>query len=207
MKFRTILMANLGSLMLMTGSGVHAQDIDWRAVDPVLPEGFQATVFHPGLGAARHVAVRDNGDVFTVRPFRQAFKMIGQEASYGSLIAMRDTDGDGDADIVREFGPSTVTTEVRIHGGYLYFGTNLEVFRVELDDNLVPAGVAEPIAGGFPLQQSHADKTFAIDPEGFLYVNSGVPSIRVHSLSGRAASGSSLATNAFRISCVTANVI
>jgi glucose/arabinose dehydrogenase len=163
-------------LVLSAGPGVHAQDTDWQTVDPVLPEGFSATVFHPGLGAARHVAVRDNGDVFTVRPFRQAFKMIGQEASYGTLIAMRDTDGDGSADIVQEFGPSTVTTEVRIHNGYLYFGTNLEVFRIELDDNLVPAGVAEPIAGGFPMLQSHADKTFAIDPDGFIYVNSGVPS-------------------------------
>ncbi len=171
--FATLLFAPLCVLFALQSS---AQEVDWQTVDPVLPEGFSATVFHPGLGAARHIAVRDNGDVYTVRPFRLAFKMIGQKASYGTLIAMRDEDGDGTADIVEEFGPTTVTTEVRIHDGYLYFGTNLEVFRVKLDDNLVPAGVPDPIAGGFPMQQSHADKTFTFDTEGNVYVNSGVPS-------------------------------
>ena len=29
-----------------------------------LPDGFQATVFHKGLGKIRHIAVRDNGDVY-----------------------------------------------------------------------------------------------------------------------------------------------
>jgi glucose/arabinose dehydrogenase len=147
----------------------------WETVQPTLPDGFTATIFHPAAGATRHIAVRDNGDVYVARDFRLAAPMFGQDAAWGALLAMRDHDGDGVADLVEEFGPQTTATEVVIHGGWLYFGTDLAVYRIELDDNLVPAGVAEPIAGGFPMQRSHADKTFAIDPEGALYVNSGVP--------------------------------
>jgi len=141
-----------------------------------LPDGFNATVFHPGLGQARHLAVRDNGDVYVARPFRLEAKMFGQTASYGSLVALRDTNADGVADVVREFGPTDVTTEVAINDGYLYFSSDVVIYRLKLDDGLVPAGVPEPVAGGFPLQRSHGSKTLAFDKAGNLYVNSGTPS-------------------------------
>ncbi len=156
-------------------AATQADDESWMAVEPTLPPGFVATIFHPGLGPTRHVAIRDNGDVYVAREYRLDMPMFGQEAGYGALLALRDTDGDGVADIVKEFGPRTVTTEVVIHEGWLYFGTELAVYRIELDDGLVPDGIAEPIAGGFPMQRSHADKTFTFDKEGHIYVNSGVP--------------------------------
>ncbi len=139
------------------------------------PAGFKVTVFHPGLGAARHIAVRDNGDVYVARSFRSERKMFGQSAAWGALVAMRDTDGDGVADIVEPFGPTDVTTEVRIHKNYLYFSSDQVVYRMPLDDNLVPQTVAEPLAGGFPMIASHGTKTLAFDGAGNMYVNSGVP--------------------------------
>lgn len=148
----------------------------WQSVAPVLPEGFTATVFHPQAGPTRHIAVRDNGDVYVARDYRLSAPQFGMVAGYGAILAMRDSDGDGVADVVEEFGPRTITTGVAIFGEWLYFSTDLAVYRIKLDENLVPAGVAEPVAGGFPMQQSHADKTFALDPDGNLYVNSGVPS-------------------------------
>jgi glucose/arabinose dehydrogenase len=162
--------------LLLLFATTATAETDWQSVEPVLPDGFEATVFHPGIGPARHIAVRDNGDVYVARDFRQSAPMFGMEAGYGAVMAMRDTDGDGVADIVEEFGPRTVATGVAIHDGWLYVGTDLAVYRIRLDDNLVPAGVAEPIAGGFPMQQSHADKTFTFDGDGGLYVNVGVPS-------------------------------
>jgi glucose/arabinose dehydrogenase len=149
---------------------------DWAKVMPSFPEGFEVSVFHSGAGSTRHIAVRDNGDVYVARSYQLDVPMFGQTAAYGAILAMRDKDGDGEADIVEEFGPGTVTTGIAIHDGWLYFGTDLAVYRIQLDDNLVPEGVAEPIAGGFPMQRSHADKTFAFDQAGSIYINSGVPS-------------------------------
>ncbi len=141
-----------------------------------LPAGFRATVFHPGLGGARHLAVRSNGDVYVARPFQLEIKMFGQKAAYGALVALRDTNADGVADVVREFGPTDVTTEVVLRGDYLYFSSDLVVYRLKLGEDLVPTAVAEPIAGGFPIQRSHGTKTLAFDGEGNMYVNSGTPS-------------------------------
>lgn len=140
-----------------------------------VPAGFKATVFHPGLGATRHLAVRDNGDVYVAREFRIERKMFGQKAAWGALIAMRDEDGDGTADVVETFGPGNVGDEVRIHNGYLYFSSDQVVYRMALDDNLVPQTVAEPLAGGFPMTASHGSKTLAFDNVGNFYVNSGSP--------------------------------
>jgi len=140
-----------------------------------VPAGFTATVFHPGLGASRHIAVRDNGDVYVAREFRIERKMFGQEAAWGALVALRDEDGDGVADRVETFGPGDAGDEVRIHNGYLYFSSDQVVYRMALDDNLVPQTVAEPLAGGFPMTASHGSKTLAFDNAGSFYVNSGSP--------------------------------
>jgi len=40
------------------------ESADWRDVEIILPPGFTATVFHPGLGNARHVAVREATRVY-----------------------------------------------------------------------------------------------------------------------------------------------
>jgi len=140
-----------------------------------VPDGFTATVFHPGLGATRHIAVRDNGDVYVAREMRQARRMFGQNAAWGAIIAMRDEDGDGVADIVEPFGPTDMGDALRIHNDHLYFSSDQVVYRMKLDDNLVPQTVAEPLAGGFPMTRSHGSKTLAFDNAGNMYVNSGVP--------------------------------
>ncbi|MGI9309146.1 MAG: PQQ-dependent sugar dehydrogenase [Gammaproteobacteria bacterium] len=165
-------------VLLNIALGAHAAKLApdvWRSVAPQLPEGFTATVFHPELGAARHMAVRDNGDVYVARSFLLDVPMFDMRASNGAIVALRDVDGDGEADIVKEFGPATITTGVEIYDGYLYFSSDLAVYRIALDDQLVPFGVHEPIAGGFPMQRSHGDRTFTFDMAGNLYVNAGVP--------------------------------
>ena len=70
-----------------SGPGVADSEIS-------LPDGFEATVFHDGLGKARHIVVRDNGDVYVARSATLEIKMFGQEAGYGGLVALRDTDDD-----------------------------------------------------------------------------------------------------------------
>src|ERR1043165_7391214 len=50
-----------------------------------LPDGFVATIFADGLNRPRHIAVRDNGDVYVA--------LRG-----GGIMALHDKDGDGAAD-------------------------------------------------------------------------------------------------------------
>ena len=63
----------------------------------VLPDGFCALVVARDVGAARHLAVAGNGDVFVATGGR-----IG-----GGVVALRDTNGDGRADLRRRFGDAS----------------------------------------------------------------------------------------------------
>lgn len=153
-------------------AGDPARNADPIACDPdngglVLPDGFCAFVVADELGRARHLAVRDNGDVYV---------MLRRAQDNGGIVALRDTTGDGRADVVAYFG-DVAGTGIGLHGGYLYAASDTSVLRYALaEGELVPEGAPEPIASGFPQQGQHAAKSFALDPAGHLYVNVGAPS-------------------------------
>ena len=66
----------------------------------VLPDGFCAVVVADELGAPRHLAVASNGDLYVT--------LRGTRRSPGSAMALRDTTGDGVADVRVTFDPATV---------------------------------------------------------------------------------------------------
>lgn len=132
-----------------------------------LPTGFCATVVADSLGRARHIVVRDNGDIYVA---------LREVANGGGIAALRDTTGDGRADIIERFGDFG-GTGIDLRNGYLYFAPDTAVIRYRLaEGELVPQGEYEVVAGGFPEQRQHAAKPFAFDEAGNLYVNSGAPS-------------------------------
>lgn len=132
------------------------------AAELTLPRGFTASVFHDGVGArARHIAVRDNGDVFVSR-------------RSGELVALRDANGDGQVDGI-ERRKLPITTGLKIHPPFLYFSDDESVHRIALDDGLMPSGAPELIVSGFPKQGSHATKSIALNDRD-LFVNVGAPS-------------------------------
>jgi glucose/arabinose dehydrogenase len=132
-----------------------------------LPAGFCATVFADNLGVVRHMVVDSNGDLYAAL----------QSAHDGKgIVALRDTTGDGHADVVKYFTSET-GTGIGIHSGYLYFASNTEVLRYKLlPGQLVPDGNPQVVVSGFPVQHEHAAKTIALDGNGHLYVNVGAPS-------------------------------
>jgi len=149
----------LVSLAITMSAGVAP-----AAEDPALklPAGFTATVVHDGLGAARHLAVDSAGDIYV--------------AGRNGLMALRDTNGDGKADVTTPFG-DVKGTGVQLHGNWLYVSDNVGVYRYALkNDELAPAAARETVVSGFPMERQHADKTFALDDKGTLYVNVGAPS-------------------------------
>ncbi|MFQ6045639.1 MAG: PQQ-dependent sugar dehydrogenase [Gemmatimonadales bacterium] len=135
-----------------------------------LPEGFCALVVADGIGIARHLTVAGNGDVFV------ALGMGRGGGEGGGVAVLRDTDGDGAADLVRRFagGPGD---DVEFFDGYLYYSTNSSVVRFPWSEGAVePGGEAETIVRNLPATRSHRAKSIAIGSDGALYVNVGSPS-------------------------------
>ena len=155
---RTTYLSGVVSLALALGAGAAAADNDGLK----LPPGFTATVVQEGLGAGRHLAVGANGDIYL--------------ASRDGLVAMRDTNGDGKVDQTAPFG-DVKGTGLRIFGDWLYASDNVGVYRYPLKKGeLAPTGARQTVVSGFPMERQHADKTFALDAKGTLYVNVGAPS-------------------------------
>ncbi len=131
-----------------------------------LPDGFCALVVADALGAARHLDVAPNGDIFVA--------IRNQQNAPGGIIALRDTDGDGRADLEERFGEDGGKS-IQLRGDYLYFGRDNAIVRYPMTrGELVADGLAEVIAT-LPDQRSHASKGFAFDGEGGIYVNVGAP--------------------------------
>ncbi len=131
-----------------------------------LQDGFCAIVVADSLGRARHLTVRDNGDIFVA---------LRQQNDHGAIAALRDTDGDGRADTMAFFG-DIGGTGIHLRGDYLYFAADTFIVRYPMGLGLVPIDEAEPIVTGFVRQRSHAVKPFEFDNAGNLYVNIGAPS-------------------------------
>ncbi|HEX5552751.1 MAG TPA: PQQ-dependent sugar dehydrogenase [Chitinophagaceae bacterium] len=132
-----------------------------------LPEGFQIVVVAKDLGAARHMAVRQNGDLYI---------SLNARHDGGSIVALRDTNSDGKADVIKYFGALGRGTGIGIHNGYLYYGSDTAVVRYKLKaGSLLPDTTAELIAS-LPVQHEHEAKSIAFDNNGNLYVNVGAPS-------------------------------
>lgn len=139
----------------------------------VLPEGFCATVFADELGGARHLEVLSNGDVLVaIRDTRGPDRTVVT----GGVIALRDTDGDGRADVQRRWG-SVGGNEVILYGDYVYFAPNDQVLRYPFRlGELEPTGDPEVVVSDLPADRNHAAKSLAFDGSGNLFVNIGSPS-------------------------------
>jgi len=131
-----------------------------------LPGGFSAIVVADTVGFGRHIAVRQNGDIYL------ALRRLKND---GAIAALRDTNSDGRADVIKYFG-NIVGTGIHIHKGYLYFGADTAVVRYKMHDGeLLPDAEPELIASGFLKDRQHASKPFAFDENGNIYVNVGAP--------------------------------
>ena len=141
-----------------------------------LPNKFEAVVVADSVGAARHLAVNDNGDIY-----------VKLRASYpdGSNVALRDEDGDGKADIIKKFSvyndPQDYGTAMRIYNGYLYYSSTGDVYRCKLKPGeLLPDTATELILHDDYLHDphgfEHVAKPITFDDKGHMFVPFGAPS-------------------------------
>ena len=140
----------------------------------VLPDGFCALVVADGLGSARHLDVTADGDIY-VR--MRGNRGRGPEDPPGQgITALRDTTGDGRADVIETFSDH-YGTGLELRDNYLYVSTTTEVYRYPLHpEELIPTSDAELVISEFPEQRGHSSKGFAFDGDGHIYVNVGAPS-------------------------------
>ena len=140
-----------------------------------LPGDFEALVVADSIGPARHIAVNDNGDIYV--------KLRFSKPGEGGNIALRDSTGDGKADIMKKFGDypdkGSLANAMRIHNGYLYFASELVVYRTKLTvGKLVPESKMEVVLTDDQERGSHwhITKPISFDNKGNMYVPFGAPS-------------------------------
>ena len=131
-----------------------------------LQPGFCALLVAESVGPARHLVVLENGDLLVA--------VAGQS---GGVRLLRDTTGDGKADIVRSFGVGG-GTGIAFAGEYLYFATNDAVVRWHWQIGALdpPTSGPDTVVSGLTNRRQHAAKSIVIGSDGQLYVNIGVPS-------------------------------
>ena len=167
-------------LLLLTASAIKCNNAsELPKGDPgngglFLPGNFEAVVVADSTGPARHIAINDNGDIY--------IKMRYSKRGEGNL-ALRDLNGDGKADSTVHFGDydneGSLSNCVRIHDGYLYFASELVVYRMKLTPGqLVPGSKLEVVLTDDTKRGTHwhITKPISFDDNGHMYVPFGSPS-------------------------------
>ena len=129
-----------------------------------LPEGFCAGVVADNLGIIRHLAIHESGKIFATQRHRNL--------NVGGLLLLEDTDNDGKMDVIQRLSDEP-GMGVRIHKDYLYFASDVRMYRYPLTEGKVQADSAEIIINAFPEQSRHSGKPFAIDNQNNVFVNIG----------------------------------
>jgi len=143
-----------------------------------LPSGFCATTFADSISHGRHVVVASNGDVYIdVEPSPpSADKNAPPPAPPTQFVALRDTNHDGKADLIKRVG-SKGGTGIGLFNGHLYVEAGGSIVRyARADTELVPSGKPEVVIDGIPMRPGHIARNFAIGSDGSLYLNVGSPS-------------------------------
>jgi glucose/arabinose dehydrogenase/mono/diheme cytochrome c family protein len=143
-----------------------------------LPPGFCATMFADKLGHPRHMVVASDGVVY-VNTWSGRYYQNDTPPPGGFLIALKDSKGDGHADIVQRFGATRAEgshggTGIALYKGWLYAEVNDRVIRYTLKpDEIAPTGAPETILSGMPLTGDHPMHPFSIDAAGNMYIDMG----------------------------------
>ncbi|PIA79672.1 cytochrome C [Gaetbulibacter sp. 4G1] len=145
-----------------------------------IPDDFEAIVVVDSIeGKARHLTVNKFGTVFVNLRY----------SKNGEAIAiLKDTTQNGKADIIERYGNlkkrssgsrGGYSTAMKIYNGYLYYSSELVVYRYKLDKkgDIIPR---EPeivmVDDHAHKQHQHIAKPIAFDNKGYMYVAFGGPS-------------------------------
>jgi len=125
-----------------------------------LPAGFEISVFAQGLGNVRWMQVAANGDVYA------------SLRAQGEVLLLRDTDGDGVADIRKTVARIARVHGLLLHAGKLYMVSDraLDVADVQSDGTL---STPRRLLNDLPEGGNHPRRTLGMGPDGWLYLSVG----------------------------------
>ena len=142
-----------------------------------LPDDFSSVVVVDSIKeTVRHMAVTEDNILYA--KLRNADKKA-------SIAVLQDTDNNGKADIIKKFGGHgerqrwSYATAMRIYNGYLYFSSDLVVYRYKLKPGtLIPEGAVETVMTDDHEhgKHEHIGKPLAFDNKGNMYIPFGAPS-------------------------------
>lgn len=165
----------LAGIQCTQQKGLPAGDPDNGGL--TLPDGFEAVVVIDSIpGKARHLAIRDNGDVFV---------KLRKSTEEGGCAVLRDKNNDGKADLVEYFGKYqeveswSLQTGIRFYEDYIYFSSDLDVYRMKLPRfGMTPKGEMELVLHDDHEhgKHEHIAKPITFDNKGNMYIPFGAPS-------------------------------
>jgi glucose/arabinose dehydrogenase len=142
-----------------------------------LPAGFCATVFADSLGHVRHLVVAPNGDVYA-NTWSGEYYPAGSTPPNPFIVALRDSNRDGRADVIRRFGDSLANggaggTGIALYHGALYAESKDKIVRYAMDSAFTPKSAPTTIVSGLPLSGDHPMHPFVIDSSGRIFMDVG----------------------------------
>ena len=145
-------------LALIAGPALAAEPDDMT-----LPQGFHATVVADGLGAVRHLAVRENGDIYL-----STGRGIARDGGDG-IIGLH-IGSDHRADRIEHFGVVDGGTGIAMWHGALYAASPSRVYRFAFHgDALLPDPEPRVIVDNIAKSKQY-NHAIAIDKKGDLFV-------------------------------------
>lgn len=133
---------------------------DARIQSLTVPQGFRVQRFAEGLDNPRMLAVADDGTVY-----------VTQRAP-GNLVMLRDTDGDGIADIQKIVVRQRHLHGIAIRGREIFLADNKAIYAGDIlaDGRIGPRRI---VTAGLPDGGQHPNRTLAFHPDGDLFVSVG----------------------------------
>src|SRR5258707_10350096 len=170
------------AIMMLTSwsaaTPVQAADCNGDAAGITLPDGFCPAIFADNIGHARQMAFSPDGTLY-VNTWSGIYYNNGPVPAGGFVVALKDTHGDGHADVIERFGETVASgghggTGIAFYNGMIYAEINDRIVRYPLTSNEVaPKSAAETIVSGLPTMGDHPMHPFLITPKGDLLVDLG----------------------------------
>jgi glucose/arabinose dehydrogenase len=144
-----------------------AEPVSPRQLDAIsLPSGFSIRLYTDAVPGARSMTRSPGGVLY-----------VGTRDVGGAVYAVRDTDGDGSADLVVTIDAGlNMPNGVAFRDGALYVAEVSRVLRYDgIDDALDDPPDPVVVGDAFPTDRGHGWKFIRFGPDGRLYVPVGAP--------------------------------